>query len=114
MADISSKSRWKTWKTHYCDDKFVVASPVGSFQSNSYGLYDMLGNVWEWVEDVYDDAAYSKLPRNNPVFQGEGEYRVMRGGGWSNGPLGVRSTNRVGLMPTFGHHGLGFRLVRVK
>jgi sulfatase modifying factor 1 len=114
VADISSKSRWKTWKAHYCDDKFVVSAPVGSFKPNAYGLYDMLGNVWEWTEDVFDSAAYTKLPRNNPVFGGEGEYRVMRGGGWSNGPLGVRTSNRVGLTPTFGHHGLGFRLVRVK
>ncbi len=113
VADLSAKTRWRSWMTHYCDDKFLVSAPVGSFEPNSFGLHDMLGNVWEWVEDVYDSGAYAKLPRNNPVFGGSGEYRVMRGGGWSNGPLGIRSSHRVGLTPTFGHHGLGFRLVRV-
>ena len=114
VADISAKNRWKKWINHYCDDKFLVSAPVGSFQPNGFGLYDMLGNVWEWVEDVYDSGAYAKLPKNNPVYHGTGEYRVMRGGGWSNGPLGVRTAHRVGLTPTFGHHGLGFRLVMVK
>jgi len=114
VADISAKNRWKKWINHYCDDQFLVSAPVGSFQPNGFGLYDMLGNVWEWVEDVYDSGAYAKLPKNNPVYEGSGEYRVMRSGAWSNGPLGVRSAHRVGLTPTFGHHGLGFRLVRVK
>jgi len=114
VADITAKNRWKSWKAHYCDDKFTVSAPVGSFQPNAFGLYDMLGNVWEWAEDVYNSGAYAKLPRNNPVFEGSGEYRVMRGGGWSNGPAGVTASHRVGLTPTFGHHGLGFRLVRTK
>src|SRR5271169_2501890 len=114
VADISAKKRWKNWTAFYCDDKFLVSSPVGSFQPNEFGLYDMLGNVWQWVEDVYNSSAYTRLPKNNPVYTGSGEYRVERGGCWSNGPLGIRVSNRVPLTPTFGHHALGFRLVRVK
>ncbi|HMK42744.1 MAG TPA: formylglycine-generating enzyme family protein [Dissulfurispiraceae bacterium] len=114
VADLTAKKFWPKWTTFFCDDKFVVAAPVGSFKPNAFGLYDMLGNVWEWTQDVYNSTAYQSLPRNNPIYEGSGEYRVMRGGGWSNGPMGIRCSHRVGLTPTFGHHALGFRLVKVQ
>jgi len=112
VADITAKKQWAQWTAFSCDDGYAVSAPVGSFKPNSYGLNDILGNVWEWCEDIYNSEAYTKLPKNNPVFSGSGEYRVMRGGGWSNGPLGIRSSHRVGLSPNFGHHALGFRLVK--
>jgi formylglycine-generating enzyme len=114
VADMTAKKLRPKWTTFFCDDTFAVAAPVGSFMANAYGLHDMLGNVWEWCEDVYNSEAYTKLPKDNPVYRGSGEYRVMRGGGWSNGPLGIRSSHRVGLSPDFGHHALGFRLVKTK
>lgn len=112
VGDLTAKKQWPKWTTFICDDGYAVSAPVGSFMANTYGLNDMLGNVWEWCEDVYNSEAYTKLPKDNPVYRGSGEYRVMRGGGWSNGPLGIRSSHRVGLSPDFGHHALGFRLVK--
>ena len=112
VADMTAKKQWAKWTSFACDDGYAVSAPVGSFLANSYGLFDVLGNAWEWCVDVYNSEAYTKLPKNNPVYNGSGEYRVMRGGGWSNGPLGVRSSHRVGLSPDFGHHALGFRLVK--
>jgi formylglycine-generating enzyme required for sulfatase activity len=113
VADLTAKKHWPRWTVHVCDDGYAVSAPVGSFKPNEYGIYDMLGNAWQWCEDVYNSGAYARLPKNDPVYEGSGEYRVMRGGGWSNGPLGIRSSHRVPASPIFGHPALGFRLVQV-
>ncbi|MFH8497713.1 formylglycine-generating enzyme family protein [Streptomyces coeruleorubidus] len=73
--------------------------PVGGRQPNAWGLYDMLGNVWEWCWDVYDAEVY-------------GTYRVLRGGGWADEHWSCRASVRRRSHPTFRIDDVGFRVAR--
>ncbi len=84
--------------------------PVGQKKPNGLGLYDMSGNVWEWVQDRYDENYYKNSPRNNPQNANNGEYVVLRGGSWDGEPWHLRTSNR-GEGECGGHDGDdGFRL----
>ena len=85
---------------------------VGSFKPNPWGLYDMVGNVWEWVEDWY--GAYPKGVKDtriDPRGPESGSRRVLRGGSWSRSPSYCRSAYRDRSMPeNRGSSGFGFRV----
>jgi len=86
--------------------------PVGTFQANPFGLYDVHGNVWEWVQDCYVNT-YSGAPTNgSAVTAGDCSSRVLRGGSWNDDPLYLRSAGRNWSTPTDRGNGLGFRLAR--
>ena len=73
---------------------------VGLKEPNAWGLYDMLGNVWEWCSDIYDETVY-------------GSYRIFRGGGWADEDRGILATNRRRSHPvSFKIDDLGFRIAR--
>jgi sulfatase modifying factor 1 len=118
VGDLTGKREWSYWKVHDCDDGYEVTAPVGSFAANPFGLYDMLGNVFEWLEDVYSADAYSYHSVKNPVYTGIGLQRVIRGGCWYSWPDGVRSAGRSDHPAQGGKRGrnkdyfIGFRLVR--
>ena len=58
--------------------------PVGSFPPNGYGLYDIIGNVWEWTNDWYDPDYYPFMPKQNPKGPEKGLYKSIRGAGWTD------------------------------
>ncbi len=86
--------------------------PVGSKLPNAYGLYDMHGNVDEWVWDRYDPDYYSESPLVDPQGPAVGNERVLRGGSYASYAQGCRSASRAHLDPTVGTRSVGFRVVR--
>ena len=84
---------------------------VAAKQANAWGLYDMSGNVWEWVEDSYHDN-YNGAPNDGSAWQGDGAERVLRGGSWSDIPQGGRAAFRIRLEPAYSDFMIGFRLAR--
>ncbi|MBI1741676.1 SUMF1/EgtB/PvdO family nonheme iron enzyme [Candidatus Acetothermia bacterium] len=97
----------------YATGDTPYTSPVGRFAPNGYGLYDMAGNVWEWVWDWYDSSYYSGSPGSDPRGPATGSYRVMRGGGGSLYAIYCRVAFRNNsFSPDNVSNNAGFRLVR--
>jgi len=91
-----------------------TTAPVASFRPSAFGLYDMHGNVWEWVEDCKNDG-YSGAPSDGSVWtRGNCSVRVLRGGSWFNVPRLLRSAGRNGNSTGFRGAGSGFRLARTR
>jgi formylglycine-generating enzyme required for sulfatase activity len=96
-------------------------APIGSFPPNKFGLYDMIGNVWEWTEDCVHDnyeGAFQGPPIDGSAWiegasEGGGCYaRVLRGGSWVSLPTDLRSANRLGLDTNTRNEMIGFRVAR--
>ncbi len=85
--------------------------PVGSYEAGKspYGVYDVVGNVWEGVNDWYDARYYEKSPSKNPTGPQEGTKKVIRGAGWQNETPTVRIFTRVDSDPTLRNESTGFR-----
>jgi formylglycine-generating enzyme required for sulfatase activity len=89
-------------------------APVGTLKPNASGLHDMLGNVWEWVEDTYRPDAYAQHGLFNPVITGAGRQRVIRGGSYRSEANQMRCGNRAFYAENDTLPQIGFRLVMTR
>ena len=113
VADESAKQRFGNLTIfNGYDDGYIFTAPVGSYDPNDFGLYDMTGNVWEWCSDWYGSEYYQTSSSSNPTGPLTGKYRILRGGAWSYGPNSCRTANRLRNNPGYRSLNDGFRVSR--
>ncbi len=95
----------------WLNDGYVVHAPVDSFRANGFGLHNVVGNVWEWCMDGYDEGFYGVSPEENPVGPEAGS-RVIRGGGYRDFAFDARSARRNDNDPADPHRTVGVRPAR--
>ena len=95
-----------------CDDGSITKAPVGSYQPNEFGLYDMTGNVYEWTQDCWNDS-YSGAPIDGTSWMsGDCSHHTLRGGSWPSSPWGLRSAFRRNFETENRSNNFGFRVAR--
>lgn len=117
IADISftkglSQGKDKKWNEGFarCEDGSAYTANAGSHQRNAFGLYDMIGNVWEWTEDCWN-TSYEGAPTDGRAWlTGNCVFRVDRGGSWLLNPRHARAANRSRFDAALRLNTLGFRL----
>jgi serine/threonine-protein kinase len=111
LANLADQSLNVSWATRNINDGYRNTSSVGSYPNGKsiYGALDMVGNVWEWVNDWYEANYYSSSPSSNPMGPVNGQERVTRGGSWSNIVPLVGTTYRLHPAPNTAGGNVGFR-----
>jgi formylglycine-generating enzyme required for sulfatase activity len=112
VADASAAQRYPGWTVFGCSDGYVYTAPVGSFKANSFGLNDMLGNVFQWTEDCWH-ADYTGAPIDGSArSDGDCSEHELRGGSWFSTPAYVRANYRNHFAADYRTSSVGIRLVR--
>jgi len=93
-------------------DRWEYTAPVSSFAPNQFGIYNTVGNVWEWTQDIYSSDYYKNTIYSDPTGPSTGSDRVYRGGGWYGTATYCRAALRDGGSPGVRDYDLGFRLLR--
>ena len=112
-----------TWNyDDWLDDGYAAHAPVGSYRANRYGLHDVIGNVWEWCMDEWNEGFYTNSPWHNPIaggvilpvdnFKDVTTPRDIRGRSWDDLPKDLRVAFRGGIEPKASGSDLGFRCAR--
>lgn len=94
-----------------CSDGYVNTAPVGSYQANAFGLYDMIGNLGEWVEDC-STLSYETISSDGTVGGGDCSKRMVRGGSWGTQPRQLRSAERIRYDPAAVDDSIGIRVAK--
>lgn len=112
--DADTARNWPRWQSFALTshDRHAFTAPVGSFAPNAFGLYDMLGNAWEWVSDWHGDDYYAHSPIDDPQGPSEGNVRVRRGGSWHTWAFYARCGFRNWNTPQTRYTLVGMRLLR--
>ena len=110
-TELPNGNRWRTRAE--CSDGAVYPTTVGSYRANGFGLHDMHGNVWEWVQDC-SHGSYEGAPGDGSAWTSGGSCgrRVLRGGSWSNAPRNLRAAYRNWLDGGYRNVNVGFRVAR--
>jgi formylglycine-generating enzyme required for sulfatase activity len=108
-ADRSTKSKYSGWTVVDCDDGHAFTAPVGSYKPNRFGLYDMLGNVKQWVADCSSDTL-SDLPKDGSPNGGDCDEHEVRGFGWDGTPNIMRFAKRESKGENYSAMNYGFRV----
>jgi formylglycine-generating enzyme required for sulfatase activity len=112
LADQSARNALPGFQTSACNDHFAFTAPKGKFPPNAFGLFDVLGNAWEWVNDCWNKN-YAGAPGDGSAWSsGKCEERVFRGGGWNSATSAARPGYRDHDAKTERHDTVGFRVVR--
>ncbi len=111
-ADASAAERYSGLTVASCRDGHVHTAPVGSLVANSWGLHDMLGNVWEWTQDCWNGRSQGAPSDGSAWESGNCAERVLRGGSWLDLPSDLRAGLRIGIASGDRSDSVGFRLAR--
>jgi formylglycine-generating enzyme required for sulfatase activity len=112
VADQSAAQRYPGWNVVACTDRYVQTAPVGSFAANAFGLNDMLGNVFEWVQDCWNDDYEGAPVDGSARTSGDCAEHEARGGSWFTSPEYLRASYRNRFDNSERSTAVGFRVVR--